>query len=77
MHRCNIGCWESKEEVDKNSRFFYYIAEFKFFGFPKVTVQKGANILYDFSKTQRDIINKKHSWEFRARASEVYDFAAT
>lgn len=25
----------------------------------------------------RDIINKKHSWEFRARASEVYDFAAT
>lgn len=25
----------------------------------------------------RDIINQKYSWEFRARASEVYDFAAS
>lgn len=25
----------------------------------------------------RDIINKKHSWEFTAQTSEVYDFAAT
>ncbi|KAJ3630803.1 hypothetical protein MTP99_011976 [Tenebrio molitor] len=38
---------------------------------------EGRYHLYDFSKPQRDIINQKHSWEFRARASEVYDFAAT
>ncbi|KAH1026896.1 hypothetical protein HUJ05_000493 [Dendroctonus ponderosae] len=29
------------------------------------------------SRPNLDIINQKYSWEFRARASEVYDFAAS